>query len=57
MADRRRINGPGGVTVPPVFEADSLSTRGRSRPPNGVRAQCRQNLLNILFKHKQVARD
>ncbi|KAK3294713.1 3' exoribonuclease family, domain 1-domain-containing protein [Chaetomium fimeti] len=41
MADRRRINGPAGATIPPVF--DDASTRGpksiksRSRPANATR--------------------
>ncbi|KAH6856485.1 3' exoribonuclease family, domain 1-domain-containing protein [Chaetomium sp. MPI-CAGE-AT-0009] len=41
MADRRRINGPAGATIPPVF--DDVSTQGskslksRSRPPNATR--------------------
>ncbi|KAH7171544.1 3' exoribonuclease family, domain 1-domain-containing protein [Dactylonectria macrodidyma] len=39
MADRRRVNGPGGVTVPPVFEAEDLFLPNRSRQPNGIRAQ------------------
>jgi hypothetical protein len=40
MADRRRINGPGGNTVPPVFESDEVAVSGRTRAPNGIRAQC-----------------
>ncbi|KAF4970864.1 hypothetical protein FZEAL_9957 [Fusarium zealandicum] len=40
MADRRRINGPGGATVPPIFEADELSLPSRTRLPNNIRAQC-----------------
>lgn len=39
MADRRRVNGPGGITVPPVYETDGTTTASRSRPPNGIRAQ------------------
>lgn len=40
MADRRRINGPGGATVPPVFEADEIAVSSRTRAANGIRAQC-----------------
>ena len=40
MADRRRVNGPGGVTVPPVFEADDQTVVSRLRPTDGIRAQC-----------------
>ncbi|KAI5457214.1 3' exoribonuclease family, domain 1-domain-containing protein [Mariannaea sp. PMI_226] len=39
MADRRRVNGPSGVTVPPIFEGDDQILLGRSRPVNGIRAQ------------------
>jgi hypothetical protein len=40
MADRRRINGPGSVTVAPVFEADEFAVSTRTRAPNGIRSQC-----------------
>ncbi|CAM1511080.1 Fc.00g085930.m01.CDS01 [Cosmosporella sp. VM-42] len=39
MADRRRVNGPGGVTVPPVYEADDEAVAARLRPADGIRAQ------------------
>ncbi|KAF4996831.1 hypothetical protein FGRMN_4260 [Fusarium graminum] len=39
MADRRRINGPGGATVAPVFEPDEFIASSRTRAPNGIRAQ------------------
>lgn len=39
MADRRRVNGPGGITIPPVFESEDLPLPDRSRQPNGIRAQ------------------
>ncbi|CAG1962514.1 unnamed protein product, partial [Fusarium graminearum] len=39
MTDRRRINGPGGNTVPPVFEADESIVPRRTRAANGIRAQ------------------
>ncbi|KAK4462784.1 exosome complex component MTR3 [Cladorrhinum samala] len=42
MTDRRRINGPAGTTIPPVFEDedikhDSKVVKGRSRAPDAVR--------------------
>ncbi|KAK4126042.1 hypothetical protein N657DRAFT_654513 [Parathielavia appendiculata] len=41
MSDRRRVNGPAGTTLPPVFDDavfEKLDTRnGRSRPPNATR--------------------
>lgn len=41
MADRRRINGPVGTTLPPVFfdepTRDKHSSRTRSRQPNTIR--------------------
>ncbi|GAB1319039.1 3'-5'-exoribonuclease [Madurella fahalii] len=41
MTDRRRINGPVGTTIPPVFEdADGQELKvlkSRSRPPNAIR--------------------
>ncbi|KAK2044115.1 exoribonuclease [Colletotrichum somersetense] len=37
MADRRRINGPPGATLPPVYEAVSSSSTPRARPANGIR--------------------
>jgi hypothetical protein len=48
MADRRRINGPGGATIPPVFEADEVAVSNRTRAPNGIRAQCK--LLGLISK-------
>lgn len=42
MADRRRVNGPGGVTVPPIYEAEDLEPQLRERPANGIRAQCKR---------------
>ncbi|KAF5022650.1 hypothetical protein F66182_5293 [Fusarium sp. NRRL 66182] len=39
MADRRRINGPGGATIPPIYESDELASSSRSRAANGIRAQ------------------
>lgn len=48
MADRRRINGPGGATIPPVFEADEVAVSNRTRAPNGIRAQCK--LLGLYLK-------
>ena len=47
MADRRRINGPGGSTVPPVFEADEITASSRTRAANGIRAQC--ELSQLMF--------
>ncbi|KAF4125342.1 exosome complex component MTR3 [Geosmithia morbida] len=38
MADRRRINGPGGVTVPPLYDDGPSQCLPRSRPPNHTRA-------------------
>ncbi|KAK4151352.1 3' exoribonuclease family, domain 1-domain-containing protein [Chaetomidium leptoderma] len=39
--DRRRINGPSGATIPPVFDdagsQDLASVKSRSRPPNATR--------------------
>ncbi|KAL2261128.1 hypothetical protein VTK26DRAFT_4675 [Humicola hyalothermophila] len=41
MTDRRRINGPAGATIPPVFEdagaLESATVKARSRPPNTIR--------------------
>ncbi|KAK3353535.1 3' exoribonuclease family, domain 1-domain-containing protein [Lasiosphaeria hispida] len=42
MADRRRVNGPVGATIPPVFEDEEVQTQEtqrvtRSRAPNGIR--------------------
>ncbi|KAK4042804.1 3' exoribonuclease family, domain 1-domain-containing protein [Parachaetomium inaequale] len=41
MTDRRRINGPAGATVPPIFDdaglQDLTSSKGRSRAPNAIR--------------------
>lgn len=48
MADRRRINGPGGNTVPPVFEADEITASSRTRAANGIRAQC--ELIQLMFR-------
>ncbi|KAF5979993.1 3' exoribonuclease [Fusarium coicis] len=39
MADKRRINGPGGITVAPVYEADEFAVSTRTRAPNGIRSQ------------------
>lgn len=45
MTDRRRINGPVGGTLPPVFAGDettvlSEKTTGRTRPVNTARPIC-----------------
>lgn len=45
MADRRRVNGPVGATLPPVFAAEKAEDlrsvkRFRSRPANLIRKQC-----------------
>lgn len=44
MTDRRRINGPVGATIPPVFEDAGLqelkAVKNRSRPPNAIRKMC-----------------
>ncbi|KAJ0298597.1 hypothetical protein COL516b_009681 [Colletotrichum fioriniae] len=37
MADRRRINGPPGTTLPPVYEATDPIATLRERPANGIR--------------------
>ncbi|KXX77118.1 Exosome complex component MTR3 [Madurella mycetomatis] len=41
MTDRRRINGPVGTTIPPVFEdgdgRELKALKSRSRPPNAIR--------------------
>ncbi|KAF9869219.1 3' exoribonuclease [Colletotrichum karsti] len=37
MADRRRINGPPGATLPPVYEVSGSKQSRRARPPNGIR--------------------
>ncbi|KAK4134186.1 hypothetical protein BT67DRAFT_403105 [Trichocladium antarcticum] len=41
MTDRRRINGPAGATIPPVYDDESRldlkTATGRSRPPNAIR--------------------
>ncbi|WYZ46458.1 hypothetical protein EsH8_IX_000683 [Colletotrichum jinshuiense] len=37
MADRRRINGPPGATLPPVYETTIPVSIPRARPANGVR--------------------
>ncbi|KAM3440361.1 hypothetical protein NHJ13734_003300 [Beauveria thailandica] len=38
MADRRRVNGPSGVTVPPVYDDEEVVSTQRTRPANGIRA-------------------
>ncbi|PNY29994.1 Exosome complex component MTR3 [Tolypocladium capitatum] len=38
MADRRRINGPGGQTCPPFYDDDNAASPCRGRGPNGIRA-------------------
>ncbi|KAL2157474.1 hypothetical protein VTH06DRAFT_6025 [Thermothelomyces fergusii] len=41
MTDRRRINGPAGATIPPIYDDSDLqepkSAKGRSRAPNASR--------------------
>ncbi|KAK0388730.1 hypothetical protein NLU13_4973 [Sarocladium strictum] len=37
MADRRRVNGPSGATVPPVYD-EEVPSLSRHREPNGIRA-------------------
>ncbi|KAK1974323.1 exoribonuclease [Colletotrichum cereale] len=37
MADRRRINGPPGATLPPVYDTASSTSTPRARPANGIR--------------------
>ncbi|KAL0933045.1 3' exoribonuclease [Colletotrichum truncatum] len=37
MADRRRINGPAGATMPPVYETSDAQSTRRARPANGIR--------------------
>jgi hypothetical protein len=51
MADRRRINGPGGATISPVFEADEVAVSKRTRAPNGIRAQCK--LLGLISRQPE----
>ncbi|EJP67749.1 Exosome complex component MTR3 [Beauveria bassiana] len=38
MADRRRVNGPSGATVPPVYDDEDVVSTQRTRPANGIRA-------------------
>ncbi|KFH42318.1 Exosome complex component-like protein [Hapsidospora chrysogenum ATCC 11550] len=38
MADRRRVNGPAAVTLPPLYDEDLSPRPTRSRPSNNVRA-------------------
>ncbi|KAH7327839.1 3' exoribonuclease family, domain 1-domain-containing protein [Stachybotrys elegans] len=37
MADRRRINGPAGATLPPLYDEDEFPAQHRLRAANGVR--------------------
>ncbi|KAF7558804.1 hypothetical protein G7046_g5353 [Stylonectria norvegica] len=39
MADRRRVNGPGGATFPPAFEGEDFTISRRLRPATSIRAQ------------------
>lgn len=52
MTDRRRINGPAGTTIPPIFEdedikQDSKVVKGRSRAPDAVRRMCTSLYLSF----------
>ncbi len=57
MTDRRRVNGPPGCTVPPVFAASLFTAngalaerKGRTREPHELRKICRYcNLSSICF--------
>lgn len=42
MTDRRRINGPVGGTLPPVFAGENaeILAKGRTRSPNTARPIC-----------------
>ncbi len=50
--DRRRINGPAGTTLPPVFDdviaQGAKSASGRSRAPDASRKMCRSLFLRSL---------
>ncbi|TDZ25396.1 Exosome complex component MTR3 [Colletotrichum orbiculare MAFF 240422] len=37
MADRRRVNGPAGATLPPVYGTSNPVLTSRVRPSNGIR--------------------
>ena len=51
MTDRRRINGPGGKTCPPVFEDGTSVLNGRIRNPSNVRPFCKCVDRKALPKH------
>lgn len=40
MADRRRVNGPSGSTIPPFYEDDALETSDNEKRPSDMRAIC-----------------
>lgn len=41
MSDRRRVNGPEGSTLPPVYDDENVVATARSRQRNGIRAMCK----------------
>lgn len=47
MADRRRVNGPEGSTLPPVYDDENVAVSARSRQPNGIRGLCKLKLLSL----------
>ncbi len=52
MADRRRINGPVGITIPPIFideqdEVQDVSPKGRLRPSQAIRKMCKDQLNGL----------
>lgn len=41
MADRRRVNGPGGSSLPPVYDDGELdAVSRRQRAPDAIRPLC-----------------
>jgi hypothetical protein len=48
MSDRRRINGPPGVTRPPVFEGSPPDLPSRLRPSNSTRGICEWDCVHTV---------
>ncbi|KAK5998145.1 Exosome complex component MTR3 [Cladobotryum mycophilum] len=43
MTDRRRVNGPGGPTLPPLYDDENSPIAPRQRAPNSIRPVCKGN--------------
>lgn len=50
MADRRRVNGPGSSTLPPVYDDGELNAASRrQRAPDAIRPLCEIKPIPIIY--------